>query len=95
MNSNNKPSRHQIDATDCSKIGLLILEHMEKHQLTLIEMADKSGVSLAALRIAMLKDGDPGKRMIPQLARTLNVSEEELLHLNAENRLDMIYRFNS
>ncbi len=79
---------------DCSAIGLLILEHMEKHQLNFTAMAEKVGVSRAALRIACLKQGSPGKRIISKLATVLDKSEQELLRLDAKNKLEMIYERN-
>ena len=81
----------KIKPEDCSPIGLLILKHMKQHQLDLTAMAEKIGVSRAALRIACLKEGSPGKRIISKLATLLDKSEQELLRLDAKNKLEMIY----
>ncbi len=78
----------QLKPEDCSAIGLLILEHMEEYQLNFTAMAEKVGVSRAALRIACLKQGSPGKRIISKLATLLDKSEKELLRLDAQNKLD-------
>ncbi len=85
----------QLKPEDCSAIGLLILEHMEEYQLDLTAMAEKLGVSRAALRIACLKEGSPGKRIISKLATVLDKSEQELLRLDAKNKLEMIYERNN
>lgn len=67
---------------------------MEEHQLDFTKMAEKIGVSRAVLRIACLKQGSPGKRMIAKLAKVLDKSEQELLRLDAQNQLEMIYERN-
>ncbi len=84
----------QLKAEDCSPIGLLVLEHMKEYQLDLTEMAEKTGVSRAVLRIACLKQGRPGKRLISKLAKVLDRSEKELLRLDAQNQLELIYERN-
>ncbi len=84
----------QINPDDCSGIGLLVLEYIEKHQLTFTQMADRIGISRAALRIACLKPGNPGKRTIPKLAKILNHTEPELCRLICENKLRQIYEDN-
>ena len=89
-----EPPHLQLKAEDCSPIGLLILELMEEYQLDMTGMADKIGVSRAVLRIACLKQGRPGKRLISKLAKVLDRSEKELLRLDAKNQLEMIYKNN-
>jgi len=86
-----KNSHLKLKSEDCSAIGLLVLEHMEKHQLDFTTMADKIGVSRAALRIACYQEGTPGRRMMPQLAEVLGKSEQELLRLDAENKLGQLH----
>ncbi len=86
--------RLPLQPEDCSEIGLLVLEHMKENQLDLTEMAEKIGVSRAALRIACLKQGSPGKRIISKLATVLDKSEKELLQLDAKNKLELIYEMN-
>ena len=87
--------RLPLQPEDFSEIGLLVLEHMKENQLDLTEMAEKIGVSRAALRIACLKQGSPGKRIISKLATVLDKSEKELLQLDAKNKLEMIYERNN
>ena len=89
-----KNSHLQLKPEDCSAIGLLVLEHMKNHQLDFTTMADKIGVSRAALRIACYQKGTPGKRMMPQLAKVLDKSEQELFRLDAENKLRLMYEAN-
>ena len=84
----------QLKPEDCSEIGLLIVEHMEQHQLDLTAMAEKIGVSRTALRIACLRQGNPGKRIITKLATLLDKSEQELFRLDAKNKLELIYERN-
>ena len=89
-----KTSHLQLKPEDCSAIGLLVLEYMKKHQLDFTAMADKIGVSRAALRIACYREGTPGRRMMPQLAEVLGKSEQELLRLDAENKLRFMHEGN-
>ena len=84
----------QINPDNCSGIGLLVLEYIDKHKLTFTEMADRIGISRAALRIACLKQGNPGKRTIPKLASVLNRTENELCRMVCENKLRQIYENN-
>ena len=84
----------QINPDDCSGIGLLVLEYIDEHKLTFTEMAEWIGISRAALRIACLKQGNPGKRTIPKLAKVLNRKETELCRLICENKLRQIYENN-
>ena len=90
-----EPPHLQLKPEDCSPIGLLILEHMEENQLDLTTMAEKVGVSRAVLRIACLRQGSPGKRIISKLVTVLDKSEKELLRLDAKNKLEMIYERNN
>ena len=84
----------QINPDNCSGIGLLVLEYIDKHKLTFTEMADRISISRAALRIACLKQGNPGKRTIPKLAAVLNRTEHELCRMVCENKLRQIYENN-
>lgn len=81
----------KIDPDDCSAIGLLVLEHINKYKLTFTEMAEKVDISRAALRIACLKEGNPGKRTIPKLASVLNRTESELCRMICENKIRQMY----
>ena len=89
-----EPPHLRLKPEDCSPIGLLILKHMEQHQLDLTAMAEKLSVSRAALRIACLKQGSPGKRIISKLVIVLDRSEQELLRLDTQNKLEMIFERN-
>ena len=84
----------QINPDDCSSIGLLVLEYIDKHQLTFTQMAERIGISRAALRIVCMKQGNPGKRTIPKLAEVLNCTEAELCRLICENKLRQMYENN-
>ena len=84
----------QINPDDCSGIGLLILEYIDEHKLTFTEMAERIGISRAALRVVCYKEGNPGKRTIPKLAKVLNRTEPELCRLICENKLRQIYENN-
>lgn len=84
----------QLNPDDCSEIGLLILDYIEKHQLTLTEMAEQVGISRAALRVVCLKNGNPGKKTIPKLAQVLGKSEQELCRLVFEHKLKLMYENN-
>ena len=89
-----KNSHLKIKPEDCSAIGLLVFDYMEKHQLALTSMAKKVGISRAVLRIACYKQGSPSRRTLLKLATVLNKSERELLRLDAENKLALIYETN-
>ena len=81
----------KIDPDDCSGIGLLVLEYIEKHQLTFTEMSERIGISRSALRLVCLKQGNPGKRTVPKLARVLNCAENKLCRMICENKLRQMY----
>lgn len=81
----------KIDPDDCSTIGLLVLKYINEHKLTFTEMAERVGISRAALRIACLKEGNPGKRTIPKLALVLNRTESELCRMICENKIRQMY----
>lgn len=83
-----------IDPDDCSAVGLLILKHINEYRLTFTEMAERIGISRAALRIACLKQGNPGKRTVPKLASVLNLTEPEICRMICENKLRQIYEDN-
>ncbi len=68
---------------------------MEFHQLSFTQMADNLGISRAALRIACLKNGNPGARMVPKLAAVLELKELEVKALISENKLNQIYKNNA
>lgn len=84
----------KIDPDDCSAIGLLVLRYINEYKLTFTEMAERIGISRAALRIACLKQGNPGKRTVPKLASALNCTETEICRMICENKLRQIYENN-
>lgn len=84
----------QLNPDDCSEIGLLILDYIEKNQLTFTEMAELVDLSRTGLRVVCLKNGNPGKRTIPKLAHVLGKSEQEICRLVFENKLRMMYENN-
>lgn len=57
-------------------------------------MAERIGISRAALRIACLKQGNPGKKTVPKLASVLNLTEPEICRMICENKLRQIYEDN-
>jgi transcriptional regulator with XRE-family HTH domain len=81
----------KIDPNDCSEIGLLVLEYINEYKLTFTEMAERVDISRAALRIACLKEGNPGKKTIPKLASVLNRKESELCRMICENKIRQMY----
>jgi transcriptional regulator with XRE-family HTH domain len=84
----------QLNPEDCSEIGLLILDYIKTHGLTFTEMAERVGISRAALRIVCFKEGNPGKKTIPKLAPILGKSEQELCRMVFENKLKQMYENN-
>jgi transcriptional regulator with XRE-family HTH domain len=85
------PPHLKIDRDDCSKIGLLVLDYINDNKLTFTDMAERVGISRAALRIACLKLGNPGKSSIPKLASVLNQTESELCQMICENKIRQMY----
>jgi transcriptional regulator with XRE-family HTH domain len=81
----------KIDPDDCSRIGLLVLDYINQNKLTFTDMAERVGISRAALRIACLKLGNPGKSSIPKLASVLNQTESELCRMICENKIRQMY----
>lgn len=84
----------KIDPDDCSAIGLLVLKYIDEYKLTFTEMAQKIGISRAALRIACLKQGNPGKRTVPKLASILNRPELDICRMICENKIQQMYEDN-
>ena len=84
----------KIDPDDCSAIGLLVLKYIDEYKLTFTEMAERIGISRAALRIACLKQGNPGKRTVPKLASVLNRTEPEICRMICENKIQQMYEDN-
>ena len=81
----------KIDPDDCSGIGLLVLEYIEKHQLTFTEISERIGISRSALRLICLKQGNPGKRTVPKLGKILNQPEPKLCRMICANKLRQMY----
>ncbi len=93
MNSPHRENleKDSIDTSDCSRLGLLISQYINDHKLTFTEMTERVGISRAALTIACLKDGNPGKKNIPKLALVLNQKESELYRMIRENEMKRMY----
>ncbi|WP_036486896.1 helix-turn-helix transcriptional regulator [Myxosarcina sp. GI1] len=83
----------QLRPEDCSSLGLLILEQIEKHKLTFSEIAASIGISRAALRSICLKNNNitPGKKTVPRLAKALSISESHLCYLIYEEKVKQMY----
>lgn len=84
-----------VQPDECSKLGLLILEHMKKHKLSPQEMAQELQCSQAALRICCCRQGIPGTRMISKLASVLGQSESEINKLAYENKVNKKLKLSS
>lgn len=68
----------ELSLDDCSEIGILVLDYIKENELTFTKMAERVGISRAALRIACWKQGRPGKKAISKLSVVLQISENEL-----------------
>lgn len=79
-----------ISPQDCSPLGLLILEYMQTHQLSFAQMAERLNISRAVLKVTCSKYGNPGTRLLPQLAQVLGQSEQQIELLVLENEAAQI-----
>ncbi len=65
----------------CSPLGQLVLEHLNKHNISLSKLAKQSGITQQGLRVACLKGTTPTDTTLRKLASTLGKPISELHYL--------------
>lgn len=78
----------QIKPKDCSPLGLLILQHMQEHQVSMNALAKRSGISQPGLRSACLKGTNPTDSTLKKLSTVLGKHHLELYVLAYGDRIE-------
>lgn len=78
----------QIKPKDCSPLGLLILQHMQEHQVSMNALAKRAGISQPGLRAACLKGTNPTDTTLKKLSRVLGKHHLELYVLAYGDRIE-------
>jgi plasmid maintenance system antidote protein VapI len=73
---------------DCSPLGQFILEHLLKEDLTLKDLAKRSGLTRPGLRVMLEKRGSPTETSLIKLAKGMGVSPHLLLQLKHQNSIE-------
>lgn len=77
----------QIKPKDCSPLGLLILQHMQDHQVSMNALAKQSGITQPGLRAACLKGTNPTESTLKKLSKVLGKHPLELYFLAYGDRI--------
>lgn len=80
----------RIKPEDCSLLGKEILNFTEQNQLSMTEMARRTGITQPGLRAIVLKRGSPTKINIDKLARVMGKSPSKLYQLVYEEKLKIM-----
>lgn len=72
----------------CSPLGQVILEYLNKHELSLSQLAKQSGISQPGLRLACLKGTTPTDTTLKKLAPPLGRELSELHYLVYKGKVD-------
>ena len=77
----------KIKQSDCSLLGQIILQYMEKHQISMTEFANKAGIGRLGVRNICLKQGNPVKANIYKLSRLLSIPPGKIYCLVCKNKI--------
>lgn len=81
------PARLQIQAKDCSPLGLLILQHLEQQGISMNRLAEMADIPQPRLRGACFKGTCPTPETLRKLSRVMGVPHLELYTLAYEGRI--------
>lgn len=81
----------QLKREDCSILGQVIFKHLEKHQISMRELARRSDVTQPGLRAACLKRGNPTKSTLHKLSPVISIPLSELNWMVRKNHLRNVY----
>lgn len=81
----------QLKAKDCSPLGKLVLEYLEKEDITMTELADKAGLTRPGLRRMCLIRSNPTESSLIRLANAMGVHAGKLYQLAYQNKIENPY----
>ncbi|MCU0527067.1 MAG: helix-turn-helix domain-containing protein [Elainella sp. Prado103] len=81
------PARLQIQAKDCSPLGLLILQYLERQGISMNRLADMADIPQPRLRGACFKGTCPTPETLRKLSRVIGIHHLELYTLAYEGRI--------
>jgi predicted XRE-type DNA-binding protein len=84
----NSTIRLQFKPEDCSALGLLILQHLERNNITMNRLAEIAGIPQPRLRGACLKGTCPAPETLKKLATVMGRHHLELYSLAYEERIE-------
>jgi transcriptional regulator with XRE-family HTH domain len=82
------PARLQVKPEDCSPLGQLILQYLERQGISMNRLAELSGVPQPRLRGACFKGTCPTPETLRKLARVMGKHHLELYTLAYEGRIE-------
>jgi hypothetical protein len=81
------PARLQIQAKDCSPLGLLILQYLEEHRISMNRLAEMADIPQPRLRGACFKGTCPTPETLRKLSKVMGMHHLELYTLAYEGRI--------
>lgn len=81
----------QIQLDDCSLLGKEILQFMSDQQISMREMARRSGLTHPGLRSIILKQSNPAESNVYKIAEVMGRDAEEICWLVYQNRVINLY----
>jgi transcriptional regulator with XRE-family HTH domain len=78
----------KLGYNDCSSLGQFILKYLREEDLTLKDLATKSGLTRPGLRSMLEKRGSPTETSLIKLAKGMGVSPRLLLQLKHQNEIE-------
>ncbi len=81
------PARLQIQPKDCSPLGLLILQYLEEHHISMNRLAEMADIPQPRLRGACFKGTCPTPETLRKLSKVIGMHHLELYTLAYEGRI--------
>lgn len=81
------PARLQIQAKDCSPLGLLILQYLEEQHISMNRLAEMADIPQPRLRGACFKGTCPTPETLRKLSKAIGMHHLELYTLAYEGRI--------
>jgi plasmid maintenance system antidote protein VapI len=81
------PARLQIQAKDCSPLGLLILQYLEEQHISMNRLAEMADIPQPRLRGACFKGTCPTPETLRKLSKVMGMHHLELYTLAYEGRI--------
>jgi lambda repressor-like predicted transcriptional regulator len=84
------PARLQIQPEDCSPLGVLILQYLKEHGISMNRLAEQAEIPQPRLRGACFKGTCPTPETLRKLSRVIGVNHLELYTLAYEGRREKL-----